>query len=720
VTERNELFGKISQIARMALLAILMLSLAFVCVVRLLQIQIADTYGFSAEHEQEFRHANQPIQAVRGQIADRSGRLLNTNETVHKVILQRAFLPFGRENEIIASVLDVLRRNDGQWLDSVPITLEQPFEFTNVPQSDMDKFLTNIGVNFDATVENCLRALAENYKIDTQRYCEQMIRSIGGVRYEMEARDFSFRNRFVLAEDVSLNVIIELMERALLLPGVALIQEPMRVYRDGTLLPHIRGRITAISPEQHAVLRDSGYSLNDTIGLFGLEESLESTLRGENGILEITRDTLWEVISAETTREARAGNSVKLTIDTEFQRMTEAILLNHIEHNNRNPGTINRTPPPGGTSGGSIAVIDVHTGGILALATYPNYDLNDYVELLLAENSGEPLLPNHPLRCRATAWGFRPGSSYKVATSVIGLIHGAITRESRISCGGRYHLFNRPNCWSSGCGSSNIVRALAQSCNVFYYEVGRRLGMDVFGQESIDIFGVGTDLNIDIRSDSGRMTTPANFQALHGSQMGYAELIQAAIGQSETLLTPVHLATIAATVANGGVRLRPHLVHSVWNYDFSELIYETQPDIVADSREFTEAFEATQAGMFAQSQVDGHRHQFLHLPSFPGYKTGTPELIPGELYNSTVIGYYPHDNPQIAFAVVIEGGDRASRAIRNIINAYFYGEFEPLPDDSRGRDFHVPWSGAREPIPGRYERVNPWRIVPGEILDENY
>jgi len=716
--DNQEFFGKISRTVRTVLLAILMASLTFASVVRLLQIQIADTYGFFAEREQFTRTISQPIQAVRGQIADRTGLLLNSNEIVYKVILQRAFLPLKNENEIIAGVLEVLMRHEHEWLDSMPITFEQPFQFKNVPHEELDGFKHDLGLNYDATVENAISALADNFNIDVSRFSEdqqqQMLRYIGGVRYEMYKRDFSFQNRYVLAEDISMEVIIELREMQVVLPGVDIIQEPIRVYHHGEILPHIRGQIGAISAEQYAVLHDSGYSLNDTIGLFGIEESMESILRGENGIFEITRNNLWEVVSATTTREAHAGNSVKLTIDGDFQRMAVEILKNHLDHNNRNSGNraIQRYSTPDGASGGSMAVMCVPTGAILALATYPSFDLNDYVDLLLAENSGETPIPHHPLRNRALE-GTRPGSTYKTLTAAIALMEGVITGSTRVFCGGRWHLFNNPHCWNRrGCGARSTANALSHSCNIFFYETSRLLGQETFAQQSIDIFGVGTDLQIGVAMDAGRMTTPEMYQALHGMPLHGAALAQAAIGQSETLMTPLHLASAAAMVANGGVRLRPHLVHSVWNYDFTKLIYETEPVVELDVRRGNEyAFRVTQDGLRDQGWRT-HRDfgVFAHLTdgNLAAYKTGTPEIA-GNRHNSSVMGYYPADNPQIAFAIIAEGGDRVNRSIRNIINAYFYGEFEPLPDDARSTIFHVPWTEPRTPLPNRYNGVfNPW------------
>ncbi|MCL2071504.1 MAG: penicillin-binding transpeptidase domain-containing protein [Oscillospiraceae bacterium] len=698
---------KVSRIIRMSLLVALMAVLAFLCVVRLLQIQIVDANLYSEQIKETFT-ATQTIQAVRGRIVDSEGLVLNTNEIVYKVILQRAFLPFGGENEVIAQTLTVLAKHDSDWIDSLPVSMTpNPFTgrflFKNVIGDELDNFKVRLGLNYDATVENCIKALAENYNIDTKKYDEQMIRYIGGIRYEMELRDFSFQNRYILAEDIPMEVIIELKEKAITLKGVDIVEEPIRIYNEGAKLPHIRGRINAINQEQYAVLKDSGYSLNDTIGFFGLEETMESVLRGENGIREITRDSSWEIISDEITKPVHAGDTVKLTIDTEFQKKVEEILANHIKWSNQ-PGNITRRPWTK-TTAGSIVVLDVTTGAILALANNPSYDLNDHVDLMLAEAAGEPPLPEHPLRDRSIGHGYRPGSAFKTVTGTAGLISGTVGRSDTVHCSGVYNVFSgtwRPRCHSVH-GNVNAPRALLESCNIYYYEISRRMKIEPL-VETASLFGVGTNLNCDVPMTTGRMTTPEVYYDLAGHEMGQGDLIQIAIGQSETLLTPLHMATVAMTIANNGVRYRPYLVDSVWNYDATRLLHKTQTEVVEDFSVGNEdAFKTVQDGMRSLA-VRNQAQLFAFLPDLPAYKTGTPEIEAGKLYNSTVLGYYPFENPKIAFAVVMEGGEYATRAARNVIDLYFYGHYEPSIDE-RG-NIRNAWQRWTQPypqaIPGRY------------------
>ena len=704
----KDVAAKISQIVRLIFISALIVVLCFTCVVRLLQIHVIDAGMYDQQALRTYT-ATQTLQAVRGRIIDSNGLVLNTNELSYNVILQRAFLPVGGENEVIAGILDVLIKHGHEWRDNIPILLEptlprKGFQFKNVPEEELDKFKVNLGLNYDATVENCIKALAENYKINTDRYDRQMVRYIGGVRYEMERKDFSFRNFYLFAEDISLDMIIELREKALILRGVDIADSAVRVYLEGERLPHVRGRINAINAEQYEALKDSGYSINDTIGFFGLEMTKESVLRGENGIREITRDGSGEVLSDEIVKPAIAGHTIKLTIDTDFQQTLQEILANHISWINR-PGASPRRPWTE-TGGGSIVVLDVTTGGILGMANYPTFNGDDYLDLVLAEMNGEPPLPHNPLIDRSAGHGYRPGSSFKPLTGAAGLIHGVVGRHDTVNCRGRYNFFSD---YSAGCvgpfGHVNIVSALVNSSNCYFYDVGRRVGIEKLN-ETWEGFGVGQNLNCDFPMYPGRMVTPETYEALHGSPLTGGNIIQASIGQSEMLLTPLHMATAAMTIANNGKRLRPHLVHSVWNYDGTELIRETQPEVVYDMNPdgiHDAAFAAVQEGMHALGQRQ--RHYYVHLPYLPAYKTGTPEIISKRLYNSAIIGYYPYDNPKIAFGIMLEGGEYSRRAIRNIIDAYFYDCYEPAPLDSKG---HVSshWKAWTrpfpEPIPGRY------------------
>ncbi|MCL2637014.1 MAG: penicillin-binding transpeptidase domain-containing protein [Oscillospiraceae bacterium] len=676
---------KLNFVIRFTVLIGVMLVFGFIGVATLMRIQIVDGEYYSAQTQRSFT-ANQSVQAARGQIVDSEGRLLNSNQTVHKVIIQRAFFPFGEENEVIRRTLILLKEYDEAWLDSVPISMTAPFEFLDVQENEIESFKRNIGVNIDASVENCMKAMFDNYGVSGD-YDAEIARAVAGVRYEMRLRDFSFANRFTLAEDISFDALVALKERSMSLPGVDIIEEPMRVYLNGDVMAHTRGAIGRISAEEFAEMREQGYSLNDTIGKTGIEYAMESILRGENGTRTIVRNMQGVAVSDEVSVSARPGNSVRLTIDSRFQQDLQVMLENHIywlrtldqtySDESFNQRGLN-------TEGGAVAVIEVKTGKVLGLATYPNYDINDYVLNYEAVLNADLT----PLLNRATSGLYRPGSAFKTVTSVAGLYNNIVDRHSAVSCGGTYRFFPdyQPHCHNrGGHGSLNVIGALRVSCNIYYYDIGRRMGIDAL-VETTHALGIGVSLGLETGGPAGRMTTPDIYELLMGHPLTAGDTIQAAIGQSETLVTPLHLAVAAATIANHGVRYRPYLIDSVWNYDFSELVYETEPQIVSTfGTDRPDVWAATHDGMVSVADFItwpvGGSSQFVYLPGVAATKTGTPQAV-DDTYNSVIMGYYPEHAPEIAFAVILENSEFSRNLVRNIIDSYFYDAYEPDIDEN--------------------------------------
>lgn len=660
--------------------------MAFLCITQLIRIQIVDGEMYAAQN-QTYLEATQSVQASRGQIFDKNGVLLNTNKTVYKVIVQKAFFTAGSENDIIARTIDILIENNEEWIDEVPITLSMPLSFTNVSDDELDRFKQNIVLNIDATVENCISALNSRYNIDTEKYDLQHQRYIAGVRYQMENKDFSYNNRYTFAEDISINTVIKLKELNFLLSGIDIIEEPVRVYMRGETAAHIRGTIGAISAEQYAELKDKGYGMSDTLGISGIERALENVLRGENGIRTILRDSSGSAISDEITKTVVPGNSVKLTIDSDMQDTMQTVLENQINwlHYNNDPLRGNTC------DAGAVVVLDVKTGAVLSMNTYPTYSLDDYIEdyssVLNAEGA--------PLNNRAINGLYRPGSAFKTITATTGLINGFIDRNSTFNCTGTYTFYDdyQPKCTGIHPNYS-IVNALRVSCNLFFYDLGRRLGIGTLS-EYAQKFGYGTDLGLEIGGAAGRMTTPEIYEQLLGTPWTAGDTLQASIGQSETLVTPLHLAVQAMTLANGGVRYQPHLVDSIWNYDGTELISQTEPtiaEIIDDNG--TGAFDIVREGMIAVATnctwpIGTTNNIFDNLPYSVAIKTGTAQNdASSNLYTSTVMGFYPAEDPQIAFGIVLEKGEFSRYMVRNIIDAYFY---EYVPDSDEEGNIISPW-----------------------------
>ncbi|MBD5104631.1 MAG: hypothetical protein HDT47_07180 [Ruminococcaceae bacterium] len=675
---------KLGYIIRSLFWVIIAFVLVFLAAVQLMKIQIVNGDYYASQNE-SFREANQSISAARGQISDADGNVLVSNQSVFKVILQRAFLPFGGENEIIASTIGILENCGEEWIDNVPITKEEPYAFTDVNEDDLDRFKSNISVNVDATVENCLRALAQKYKIDTEKYDLRTVRLIGGVRYEMDQKDFSDSNRYILAEDIALDTVLRLKEKGFILAGVDISEEPKRIYVRGDIAPHVIGTIGPINSDEYSGSKDENgntdYTINDLIGKTGIEYGMESTLKGTDGTRTIVRSSSGEVISDQITAPVRPGNSLKLTIDRDFQEDLQVILENQINwlHWYNDPKRGNEC------DGGAVVVLNAKTGAVMGMASYPTYDLIDYSNDPLSVLNG---VDGASMFNAAVDGLFRPGSAFKTINATAGLIEGLITHDTITVCNQKYTYYElyQPTCTGTH-GGINVVDGIYHSCNIFFYDLARRMGIDTLASYA-EKFGYGTDLGLEITSQKGQMTTPENYERSTEQPWDVGQVIQAGIGQSATQVTPLNLAVQALTLANNGTRLQPYLVDSVWNYDYTELVSKTEPKVVTviDDKG-TDAFETVREGMIKVSKwctwpTSSSNWTFDYLPYSVAIKTGTAEMDSiGKYYTSTVMGYYPAEDPQIAFGIVLSKGEYSRYMIRNILDAYFYDCYEPDLDE---------------------------------------
>lgn len=667
------------------LLVLVMAALSFFCILRLMKLQLVDGADYLSQTEKKYV-AEQSVKAARGQIVDINGGVLTTNRIVYKVIIQKAFFTAATQNDVIERCVNILKSNGEKWIDEVPITLEQPFVFTDTDA--LDTFKSNIGVNLDATEGNCINAMCDKYSVSRSDYDEQMQRYICGVRYQMQIKDFSYGNYYIFASNISFDTIVELKEQSHLLDGIDIIEEPEREYVRSSTAPHILGTIGAISAEEYAELKTSGYNLNDKTGKYGIESAMESVLRGTDGIRTIVRDSDGAAVSDEITEQVVPGNTVKLTIDADFQDALQDILANQVNWLQTNSDRGNDC------DAGAVVVLSAKTGAVLGMANYPSYDLVQSIE-----DYGSVLeIEGNPLYNRAINGLYRPGSAFKTITATAGLITGLIDINTRCTCTGIYTYYSdyQPKCTGYHYGE-NVVACLKWSCNIFFYDLGRRLGIEQLGVFA-DKFGYGTNLGLEIGGASGRMSSVELYEKLRQGQKDYSwtsgNTLQAAIGQLDTQVTPLHLAVQAMTLANNGTRYKPYLVDSVWNYDCTELQYQSEPTVaeIIDDGE-TNAFEIVRKGMIAVSEnctwpTYTTLWHFDYLPYSVAIKTGTAETS-GDYYTSTVMGYYPAEDPVIAFGIVLEKGEYSRYMVRNIIDAYFYECYEAEYDEDG--NVSVPW-----------------------------
>lgn len=683
--------SKINYIIRTLILAALVVVLSFMCGLKLMQTQIVDGEKY-LEITKTTYTAEQDVDATRGMIVDSSGKILNTNEIVYSVNLQNFLMTQGIENETIYRVLSVLIKNGEKWNESLPISKSVPYNFMGGNESAVKKLKSTLNIADYSSAEDCIYWLYKTYDID-EKYDEEMRRLIAGVRYEMTIKDFSNENKFTLASGIKVETVQELKELSQLLSGVDITESWERVYLDGDISAHYRGTVGAISAEQYKALKDKGYLLNDVIGLSGAEYSFESELRGTRGTRTITYGADGMMISDEITKPPVSGHSVMLTIDTEYQKLIQEALDYHIKYL-QSPSARKDYPQSylrEDCQAGAVVVLDTKTGGVLAMASYPNYDLNEFVEDYESVSERE----YSPVFNRALNGTYRPGSTFKTITSIAGLAEGKIGLNSTITCGHNYMYYAPgfiPTClgWH---GAIDVKNALKFSCNIFFYETARRVGIDMLAKWGAR-FGIGEDLGFDLLMQNGQMSSLEVYEK-NGLEWHAGDIVQAGIGQCETLVTPMHLAVQAMTIANKGVRYAPHILQSVYNYDFSEKLYDYEPKIMDDfSNEpgMLDYMNAVKEGMKRVALNDGTlRVQgvgYVNAYNYVGVgvenvaiKTGSPQVT-AKTYNGAIIGFYPANDPEIAFGIMLEEGEVAKYMVANIIKAYVSGTISKHCDEN--------------------------------------
>ena len=639
-----------------------------------LQLVHGEEFAARATSTTEYRFN---VTAARGDIVDSAGRRIATSTTCYNVELSRLLIGDNDLNETIRSAVEILQANGESWNDTLLIGYADGaghYAFTGDADSTSDqnaiaRVKEALGLQQYATADDVMDRLIEEYELEG--YDPVWQRILGGIHYQMEQEAFSNVNNFVLAEDVSDRTVATVKEHSLTLPGVEIAETSVRSYTDGTILPHVLGRVGKITAEMWRVtdengqttypLRDRGYAMNDVIGISGLESAYEEQLRGQDGVETITRDSDGVIIDTSITTEPQPGKTVMLTVNSEFQKAVDEALARNVQQIAATYGV--------DASAGAVVVIDVKNGGILACSNYPSYDQNLYSSQY-SEYSADPGLP---LYNRALQGLYTPGSTFKPSVAVAALLTGEIDRNSTVYCNGVYNYFRdyHPRCTRHGhSGDIDVVTAIKWSCNIFFYDVGRRITSDVY-DDNAHRLGLGTPTGVEVSESTGRLTTKEDENYTASLE------VQAAIGQGNTVVTPVQLATYAATIANKGVRYRTHFVKALLDTNTGEVLEETAPEIVEIIPNDGGAFDIVEEGMVGAAQTVAG---LANYPYTIACKTGTPQRSEkdedGKYYtNSTIIAYGPVEDPQIAVGIVVEyggGGSRAGELVADIFNAYFF------------------------------------------------
>ena len=610
--------------------------------------------------------ASETVTASRGIITDRNGKVLVSNRLAYTLVFDRSgFDDDAALNAAILRLVQLCEETGTGWNDTLPIGRVGNFlRYSNARSETFDKFIEKNDLTSGASGRQLLSELRELYHVD-ESLSEREARLIVGVRYELHSRD-----SYTFAEDVSTEVLSLITDGRY--EGVTIRTASARVYNTA-LAAHILGTIGPIWQEEwsssedtgYVGYADKGYSMNDLVGKDGVEKAFESYLRGMDGRRLITTDETGKITGELYTREPQPGGTVALTLDIDLQADVEAALAETIS------GMIDKDS---NDRGGAAAVVSVGTGEVLALASYPTYDLStfneDYDELVNDQRL--------PMFNRATQGIYAPGSTFKMVTAVAALESGIITPSSIIQDRGIYTYYKdpQPMCWiysqtGSTHGRINVSQAITDSCNYFFYEVGRLTGIRTLDSYASQ-FGLGQSTGIEIGDSSGVLASP-EWAESHDQEWTDGQTITAAIGQSYNLFTPLQLANYVATLVGGGDHYQAHLLKNVKAYDNSRLLY-MYGDKPMNTVEISDStLSAVTKGMHELTVSGSVAYAFENCVVSAGAKTGSAQ-VGTDIANGVFVAYAPYENPEIAVAIVIEkGGSGAALANTavEIINSWF-------------------------------------------------
>ena len=633
-------------------------------VFRLVKLQLIDGESYRAASEQSVVTTS-VVKASRGDILDRFCRpIVQSTKTLSVVINRNATTDF---NQTVYDLIRVFESCDEEYINTFPISVTQPYTYLEYAEigSKFKTYLSEKKISEDLSAEEIMGKLIDYYGLEN--FENEYQGKIVSVRYEAELRTSG--NLFIFASDVGTTASTLVKENGEKLSGVYLDVEPTRVYTYDYFASHILGTVGRISAEEYSQLSSEGYAIDDFIGKSGVEKSMEQYLRGINGQQSTVRDSTVTVTDVLREIEPEPGDDLILTIDTYMQSIVEkgfeSLVSDYKELNGEEAAR-----------SAAAVFIEVETGDVLAMGSWPTYNLatynNDFAEL--SADPGKPFVN------RAISGLFSEGSTFKMVTAIAGLETGIINKNSSRICTGVYTYFPtyQPSCFNrTAHGEVTVETALQKSCNVFFFDVGRLVGIDTLN-EYAEMLGFGQKTGIELTGEVSGTVAGRKDRESKGQSWEEGETLLAAVGQTDNTATPLQLASYIATIASGGQKHTPHIVKAVRDRETGDIIMETSTDSI-DLGISSETIETVIDGMKLVTDPGGSAYSGFRDFTYckVAAKTGTAEVAEG-LPGSLLVGFAPADDPKIAFAVVVENGGANSTSInaalvKDVLSYYFSG-----------------------------------------------
>ena len=677
--------------------------IGIILIVQLFNLQIV--HGAKYREESNTRLTREStLEADRGEILDRSGNVLVSSSQKFNLELYKSKIDTNSLNESILKIIQVLEKYNVSYTDDFPIKIE-PFEY-KISDTELVSWKKNNDIEENATAEDAFYKFKEKYKIANEDIVQ--VRKIIALRYAIAKEGYSSTKALTIAKDIPREAIAEFSERGDEFPGINIVVQPVRLYKEGTLASHILGYASKIGSDEYQQKKDE-YDQNDLIGKTGIEGLFEKYLKGKKGTKQIDMAVDGTITAEVVEQEAVAGSNVVLTIDSKLQKITEEALKENIEKIKN--GGFGKSYD---AKGGSCVVMNVKTGEVLAMASYPDYNPQSFANGISSEEwKSYNENKSYPLINKTIQSAYEPGSIFKMVTAIAGLESGNITLSERINDTGVYKKYGAEwKCWyytdyHTGHGYLNVIGAIQKSCNFFFYETADRMGIDTLDKYA-KYFGLGTKTGIELPSEVSGTLASKNYAKSIKASWNPGDTINAAIGQGYNKFTPLQMAKYISMVANGGKKIDVSIVKTIQNAVGTEVSKEEIDKFVSEKLGGSKNSDDENINLNSQyvnAVKEGMRSvtsgeagtayaRFKNFNISVGGKTGSAEAGKDangkDIVNAWFAAFAPYEDPEIAVVIMVENGGHGNytaEAVRNIMAEYFGMNTQNVTEDMQAEAY---------------------------------
>lgn len=658
-------------------------------------ILIARLFSLQIVHGAEYREQSNTrltrestLEADRGAILDRTGTELVTSKMEFSLEMYKSKVDTDTLNIAILNMIQVLEKYGCTYSDTFPINIGDTFEFT-ISDDTLASWKKTNKLDSEITAEEAFYKFRDKYKIQNTEDINE-IRKIIAIRYLITQKGYSSIRAVTISDKIPREAVAEFSESSEKFAGINIVVKPIREYTSGNLASHILGYASKIDANEYEK-RKEYYSSNDIIGKTGIEYVFEEYLKGKNGTKQIDMDVDGTTTAEYISEEAVSGSDIVLTIDANLQKVTEDALAANIQK--IASGGFGKAYD---AKAGACVVMNVNSGEVLAMASYPDYTPSDFVGGISNENWAKYRdNTSKPLVNKATQNSYSPGSTFKMVTAIAGLQSGAIDLNTKINDTGIYKKYRdyQPRCWiytdyHRGHGYLDVSGAIEKSCNYFFYETSDRMGIDTL-EKFAKFFGLGQKTGIELQSETaGVVSGRESKKKLHPDSPNWSagDTLQSAIGQFDNEFSPLQMARYISMLANGGHKIDVSIVKTIRNADGSEVSrdeinkfinkkLELEDDTSEDIEINQSYLKAVLEGMKSVTSDSGGTAyvRFKDFNISVGGKTGSAEAA-GNQVHAWFVGFAPFENPEIAIVVMVENGGHGNytaEVVRDIMAEYF-------------------------------------------------